>query len=97
VVKLTIVEALTKTKNDILAFVISNLNNKSDISHEHEVDESLSASSANPVQNRAVNAAISNLNNLVGDTPVSEQINGVISNLTPNVTDDGILVFSKQK
>ena len=38
------------------------------------VDSALSASSTNPVQNKVVNAAISNLNTLVGDTAVSEQI-----------------------
>ena len=38
------------------------------------VDTALSASSTNPVQNKVINAAISNLNTLVGDTAVSEQI-----------------------
>lgn len=38
------------------------------------VDSALSASSTNPVQNKVVNAAITNLNTLVGDTAVSEQI-----------------------
>lgn len=38
------------------------------------VDSALSSSSTNPVQNKVVNAAISNLNSLVGDTSVSEQI-----------------------
>ena len=38
------------------------------------VDSALSASSTNPVQNKVVNTAISNLNALVGDTSVSEQI-----------------------
>lgn len=38
------------------------------------VDSTLSSSSTNPVQNKVVNAAISNLNTLVGDTAVSEQI-----------------------
>ena len=38
------------------------------------VDSALSATSTNPVQNKVVNTAISNLNTLVGDTKVSEQI-----------------------
>ena len=38
------------------------------------VDSALSGTSTNPVQNKVVNAAISNLNALVGDTSVSEQI-----------------------
>lgn len=38
------------------------------------VDSELSASSTNPVQNKVVNTAISNLSALVGDTKVSEQI-----------------------
>lgn len=38
------------------------------------VDSALSSTSTNPVQNKIVNEAISNLNALVGDTSVSEQI-----------------------
>ena len=38
------------------------------------IDEALSNTSTNAVQNKVVNAAITNLNTLVGDTPVSEQI-----------------------
>ena len=38
------------------------------------VDNALSTSSTNPVQNKVVNEAISNLNTLVGDKKVSEQI-----------------------
>lgn len=43
------------------------------------VDSALSSTSTNPVQNKAVNAAISNLNTLVGDASVSEQISTAIS------------------
>jgi hypothetical protein len=43
------------------------------------VDSSLSSSSTNPVQNKAVNTAISNLNTLVGDTKVSTQISNAIA------------------
>lgn len=38
------------------------------------VDDALSSTSTNPVQNKVVNTAISNLNTLVGDTSVSSQI-----------------------
>lgn len=44
------------------------------------VDSALSASSTNPVQNKVVNTAISNLNDLVGGTKVSDQINTAIAN-----------------
>lgn len=43
------------------------------------VDSALSSTSTNPVQNKAVNSAISNLNILVGDTSVSEQISTAVS------------------
>lgn len=50
------------------------------------VDSALSSTSANPIQNKAVNAAISNLNTLVGDTSVATQIanakNGCITGLS---------------
>ena len=50
------------------------------------VDSALSSSSTNPVQNKAVNAAISNLNALVGDASVATQIanakNGCITGLS---------------
>ena len=45
------------------------------------VDSSLSSSSTNPVQNKVVNTAISNLNTLVGNTAVSTQISNAISEL----------------
>lgn len=43
------------------------------------VDTALSSTSTNPVQNKVVNTAISNLNTLVGDTSVSAQINAATS------------------
>lgn len=46
-----------------------------------EVDQELNDYSTNPVQNKIVNAAISNLNSLVGDTPVSEQVNNLINEI----------------
>ena len=44
------------------------------------VDSALSSTSTNPVQNKVINAAISNLNTLVGDTAVSTQISNAIAN-----------------
>lgn len=44
------------------------------------IDSALSSSSTNPVQNKVVNTAISNLNDLIGGTKVSEQINTAIAN-----------------
>lgn len=46
-----------------------------------DVDEEFSTTSTNPVQNKVVNAAISNLNSLVGDTKVSVQIDNAINKL----------------
>lgn len=43
------------------------------------VDDTLSSTSTNAVQNRVVNTAISNLNTLVGDTAVSLQISNAIA------------------
>ena len=43
------------------------------------VDSELSSTSENAVQNKVVNAAIENLNTLVGDTAVSEQISQAIA------------------
>lgn len=44
------------------------------------VDSALSSTSTNPVQNKVVNTAISNLNTLVGDTSVATQISTAITN-----------------
>ena len=43
------------------------------------VDSALSSTSTDPVQNKVVNAAINDLNTLVGDTPVSSQITTAIA------------------
>ena len=43
------------------------------------VDSALSSTSTNPVQNKVVNAAINDLNTLVGDTSVSSQINTAVA------------------
>ena len=51
------------------------------------VDSALSTTSTNPVQNKVVNAAISNLNTLVGDTAVSTQISTAIAGLVDSSPD----------
>lgn len=52
------------------------------------VDSALSSTSTNPVQNKVVNTAISNLNTLVGDTSVATQIaNATADMLTIDTTD----------
>lgn len=56
-------------------FIPDTIARVSDISEQIAVDDALSDTSTNPVQNKVVNVAISNLNTLVGDTAVSEQIN----------------------
>lgn len=50
-----------------------------DRNHTHPIDSALSATSTNPVQNKVVNSAITNLNKLVGTKSVTEQINDAIS------------------
>ena len=54
------------------------------------VDSALSSTSANPVQNKVVNSAISNLNTLVGDTSVSSQISNAIVNKVDKVDGKGL-------
>ena len=49
------------------------------------VDSALSSTSENPVQNKIVNSAISNLQNLVGSTAVSEQISSAIATIPKSV------------
>ncbi len=56
------------------------------------VDSSLSSTSTNPVQNKVVNAAISNLNTLVGDTAVSEQIADAVDDCITGLSVSGKVV-----
>lgn len=51
-------------------------------------DSVLSSTSTNPVQNKVVNAAITNLNTLVGDTAVSTQINNALVAITTAKIDE---------
>lgn len=54
------------------------------------VDTSLSSTSTNPVQNKVVNSAISNLNTLVGNTSVSTQITNAVANKVDKVSGKGL-------
>lgn len=54
------------------------------------VDTALSSSSTNPVQNKVVNTAISNLNTLVGDTAVNTQITNAVANKVDKVSGKGL-------
>lgn len=63
----------TTTEKDKLAGIATGAN-------KTVVDSALSSSSTNPVQNKVVNVAISNLNTLVGDESVSDQISAAIAN-----------------
>lgn len=53
----------------------------SDVSQQITVDDAFSNTSTNPVQNRVVNEAISNIKTLIGDTAVSTQIETAIANI----------------
>lgn len=67
------------------------------------VDSAFSSTSTNPVQNKVVNSAISNLNTLVGDTAVSTQINTAVSakadasDLTSHTEDNNIHITSTER
>lgn len=54
------------------------------------VDSALSSTSTNPVQNKVVNAAISNLNTLVGDESVASQISSAVENKVDKVDGKGL-------
>lgn len=49
------------------------------------VDNSLSTSSTNPVQNKVVAAELNNLNNLVGSTSVKSQIDAALETVTDSI------------
>lgn len=54
------------------------------------VDESLSGTSTNPVQNKVINDAIVNISSLVGDTSVSSQISTAIANKVDKIDGKGL-------
>lgn len=67
------------------------------------VDSALNTTSENPVQNKVVATAINNLNTLVGDTPVSDQINTAVaskadaSDLTAHTGNSNIHITSTER
>lgn len=67
------------------------------------VDSALNTTSENPVQNKVVAIAINNLNTLVGDTPVSDQINTAVaskadaSDLTAHTGNSNIHITSTER
>lgn len=69
-------------------FIPETIARMSDIPTQMSVDNEFSTTSTNPVQNKVVNAAISNLNTLVGDTAVSIQIEKSIENIKTLTLDE---------
>lgn len=61
------------------------------------VDSALSSTSTNPVQNKVVNTAISNLNTLVGDMTVSEQISAATDECITGMSVSGKTVTYTKK
>lgn len=74
-------EATTSTAGLMSASDKTKLNGIADGANKTIVDSALSSTSTNPVQNKAVNTAISNLNTLVGDKSVASQITSAIDAL----------------
>ena len=79
---MNILETLVQLRDDLKTWVTNNLNalNKKIDEKTISIDSELSATSTNPVQNKVVNAEISSLNNLIGDTSVATQISTAIAN-----------------
>lgn len=60
------------------------------------VDSALSSTSTNPVQNKAVNTAISNLSTKIGDKPVAEQIGDAIDDTIVGLSVSGkVITYTK--
>lgn len=78
---MNILEALVQLRDDLKIWVTNNLNalNKKIDEKTIPIDSKLSATSTNPVQNKVINAKISSLSNLVGDTSVASQISQAIA------------------
>lgn len=87
-------EATTSAAGLMSAADKAKLNGIATGANKTTVDSSLSSTSTNPVQNKVVNTAISNLNARVGDTAVSTQINNAVSNIKLTVNSDGVLMLS---
>ena len=82
--QMNILEALKNLRDDLKSWVTANLiviNNKID-ENTVIIEDELNINSTNPIQNRAVATAVNELNQLVGSTPVSEQIDTAISNIS---------------
>ena len=73
-------EATTSAAGLMSASDKTKLNGIAEGANKTIVDSALSATSTNPVQNKVVNTAISNLNTLVGDKSVATQISTAIAN-----------------
>lgn len=73
--------ATTGALNEVVASVAG----KADASHTHAVDNALSSTSTNPVQNKVVNSA------LAGKVPTTRTVNGKVlsSNITLSASDVG--------
>lgn len=80
------VEGKGLSENDYTTAEKNKLANVADGANKIIVDSELSETSANPVQNKVVSAAISELNTLVGDTKVSVQISTAIEGIAHPVT-----------
>lgn len=76
-----------KCLND--SIIPDNIARVSDIPEAITVDGELSETSMNPVQNMVVNAAINNINTLVGDTAVSEQISEATQGFVVDLSTSG--------
>lgn len=71
--------------NGVKSNIQGQLDGKADENHTHEIDDALSSSSVNPVQNKVVNSA------LAGKVPTSRTINGkaLTGNISLAATDVG--------
>ena len=83
-------EATTSDAGLMSASDKTKLNGIADGANKTIVDSALSSTSTNPVQNKVVNTAISNLNTLVGDTSVASQISNAVANKVDKVNGKGL-------
>ena len=91
---MNILETLIKLRDDLKTWVTNNLV-ALDAKIESKtipIDSELNTDSTNPVQNKTIAKEIADLNNLVGETPVADQIATAIANQPEvellNITDD---------
>ena len=83
-------EATTSDAGLMSASDKTKLNGIADGANKTIVDSAFSSTSTNPVQNKVVNTAISNLNTLVGDTSVASQISNAVANKVDKVDGKGL-------